>query len=101
MSTGSKIVLKNRVSKKTGKRIEFIDNPIQVQGFNVQRITMPPHSYGYDVPEKSKDWIHNIDKIALFRQSQAKKEKRAIYLGIGIGTVLFSLWLGFLYAMGA
>lgn len=97
------------MKKKSTKRkpkLKFIDNPVQVQGFNTQRVVLPRVSVTIDrisVGAADPDrWIQGImtaHDVKRYHLDWVKKQKRAVWLGAALGVSLFSGWLGLLYAL--
>lgn len=78
--------------KKTIDFVKFIDNPVQVRGFNAQKVVLP-HEIGVN------EWTRQRLVISDFKKDWAKKQKRAIWYGTLIGASIFSSWLGLMYAL--
>lgn len=93
-----------RRPKRKAKRpaLRFIPNPVQVQGFNVQRITVPvddpdrfAESFGPDVAR----WVSDKQILWQLQKSWRNRQRRAVALGVLLGLGLVSSWLGLFYAM--
>ena len=75
-------------------KLRKIPNPVQLQGFSVQRITLP------DFVESHRSWLREKGLVGKVHKNYLKTRRRAILIGIVVGLLATALPLLTLWSIG-